>query len=129
MWNDTEVYNQIMRCAEEWSKIKERIYIKAIWIRGDGQYQVKEFHVSNGYIVEWFEDNLDAYWVADEAEMKIVIEGNSFYWKHPVITAPITVEEIERQEEIAKSRTKHSGKRIMSLADIGSIYREDFENE
>ena len=103
MWEETSTYRQIMRCAEAWSKTKITIYVKAIWIRGDGQYQQKELYVPNYYLVEWFEDNLGAYWDANESEMKIMIENQSFYWKHPTITAPITIAEVE---EISKRRER-----------------------
>ena len=122
MWEDTKEYKQIMSCAQAWSELKERIHVKAIWIRGNGEYQEKVVCLSNWYIVEWLEDNLDAYWVADEAEMKITIECDTFYWKHPTIKADITVEEIEEQDAILESRMKPFRQRVMSLADIGRVY-------
>ena len=121
MWENTKEYKQIMSCAQTWSELKDRIHVKAIWVCGNGQYQEKEVYLSSWYIVEWLEDNLDAYWTSDEAEMKITIESDTFYWKHPTITADITVEEIEKQDEILESKMKPFKQRVISLADIGRV--------
>lgn len=106
MWNDTEEYKQIIRSAEKWNEIKETVHIRAIWVRANGEYQEKEGNFWNA--VEWLEDNFETYWPEDEAEVKVFIEDEVFYWKHPELSSSLTVEEIERQDDIAEDYFKKS---------------------
>ena len=106
MWEDTKEYGQIVRSVRRWQDTKERVHIRAIWVRGNGEHQEKEGNFYNA--LDWLLDNFETYWAADEAEMKIFVEDEVFYWKHPEITAPITIEEIEEyykrlEEEFNKS--------------------------
>ena len=38
---------------------------------------------------------LYGYWVKDEAEFRVIIENEIFYWKHPTLTAPITLKDVD----------------------------------
>ena len=106
MWEDTKEYGQIVRSVRRWQDTKERVHIRAIWVRGNGEHQEKEGNFYNA--LDWLLDNFETYWAADEAEMKIFVEDEVFYWKHPEITAPITIEEIEKQDEIIAENFKKS---------------------
>lgn len=93
-WEDSEAYEDIMRCVNKWNKLKNPVYIKAWFIRGNGEYQGKESYFYNP--VEWLSELLEVYWVEDEAEFLITIEDDSFHWFHPTIKADITVNDLEK---------------------------------
>lgn len=109
MWEDTALYKRIMASAHKWSmKKKDYVYVEAIWVRGNGEYQTKQCNVPSGYVVEWFDTCLDAYWLPDEAEMQIVIENEYYYWQHPYIRAKITITDIEEEHKRLEEEFKKS---------------------
>lgn len=99
MWEDTSLYKQIMESAYKWSMKKDSVFVKATWVKGNGEFQTKRCHIPSNYVIEWFENNLDAYWAPDEAEMKIVIEDELYYWKHPTVTSHLTIADIEKEDK------------------------------
>lgn len=106
MWENTEEYRQIVSSVRKWQDIKERVHIRAIWVRANGEYQEKNGKFYNA--LDWLLDNFETYWAADEAEMKVFIEDEVFHWKNPEITSSITIEEIERQDEIMEEEFNKS---------------------
>lgn len=100
MWEDTKEYRQIKDSVRRWQRFNERVHIRAIWVRSNGEQQEKEGYFFNA--LDWLLDNFETYWAEDEAEMKVFIEDDVFFWKHPSLTAPITIAEIEEADERIK---------------------------
>lgn len=110
MWEETSVYQQIINAVSKYEEKNKAAHIKTIFVRSNGETQEKE-----GYFyhpAEWITEVLDAYWLADEAEIKVFVGEKSFYWKHPTLVAPVTIEEIEKQDKVVEEQFRKSSKKI-----------------
>ena len=112
------IKSQMMTSARKWGEVKSRVHIKAYFIRSNGEYQEKDTHI--WCPVEWLDEVLDVYWADDEAEVKVIIEDEVFYWKHPTLTAPITIEEIEETERIDAERFTRDMKLVGNFYEVGA---------